>query len=77
MAMPLYRPHAPALAATYAKLENHALSRPEWTADDQTLMLPMISSDASYTGDTGANYSIDGGWTAHAGLPAEDLPRTG
>jgi serine/threonine protein kinase/Tol biopolymer transport system component len=34
------------------------LSRPEWTADDQTLMLPLVSSDPSYTGDTSANYSL-------------------
>ncbi|HKG45223.1 MAG TPA: protein kinase [Pyrinomonadaceae bacterium] len=34
------------------------LSRPEWTADDRTLMLPIISSTHSYTGDTAANYSI-------------------
>ena len=35
-----------------------ALSRPEWTADDRTLMLPIVSSDPSYTGDAAANYSI-------------------
>jgi Tol biopolymer transport system component len=34
------------------------LSRPEWSADDQTLMLPLISSDPSYAGDTSANYSV-------------------
>ncbi|HSE16045.1 MAG TPA: protein kinase [Pyrinomonadaceae bacterium] len=34
------------------------LSRPEWSADDRTLMLPIVSSDPSYTGDTSANYSI-------------------
>jgi len=34
------------------------LSRPEWAADDRTLMLPMVSSDPSYTGDTSANYSV-------------------
>src|SRR3712207_8701227 len=28
------------------------LSRPEWSADDRTLMLPIISSSPSYTGDT-------------------------
>jgi serine/threonine protein kinase/Tol biopolymer transport system component len=34
------------------------LSRPEWTPDDRTLMLPSVSSDPSYTGDTAANYSV-------------------
>src|SRR5215213_6158469 len=34
------------------------LSRPEWTADDRTLMLAIISSTHSYTGDTAANYSV-------------------
>src|SRR5262249_48728741 len=34
------------------------LSRPEWSADDRMLMLPMINSDPSYTGDKGANYSV-------------------
>ena len=34
------------------------LSRPEWTTDDRTLMLPGVSSDPSYTGDTSANYSV-------------------
>jgi Tol biopolymer transport system component len=34
------------------------LSRPEWTTDDRTLMLPLVSSDPSYTGDTAANYSV-------------------
>lgn len=34
------------------------LSRPEWTADDQTLMLPIISSNPSYNGDTSSNYSV-------------------
>ena len=34
------------------------LSRPEWTADDRMLMLPIVSSDPSYTGDTAANYSV-------------------
>jgi Tol biopolymer transport system component len=34
------------------------LSRPEWTADDRTLMLPGISSDPSYSGDTSANYMV-------------------
>ena len=28
------------------------LSRPEWSADDQMLMLPIVSSDPSYSGDT-------------------------
>ena len=35
-----------------------ALSRPEWSADDQTLMLPVVNSDPSYNGDTAANYSV-------------------
>src|SRR5215213_2148732 len=34
------------------------LSRPEWTADNQTLMLPIVSSNPSYTGDTSSNYSV-------------------
>ena len=34
------------------------LSRPEWTADGRTLMLPMITSGPSYTGDTGSNYGV-------------------
>lgn len=34
------------------------LSRPEWTADNQTLMLPNVSSNPSYTGDTSSNYSV-------------------
>jgi len=34
------------------------LSHPEWTADDRTLMLPMVSSDLSYTGEKAANYSV-------------------
>jgi serine/threonine protein kinase/Tol biopolymer transport system component len=34
------------------------LSRPEWTGDDGTLMLPIVSSDPSYNGDTSANYSV-------------------
>src|SRR6185295_4156047 len=28
------------------------LVRPEWTADDRVLMLPLVRSDPSYTGDT-------------------------
>jgi Tol biopolymer transport system component len=36
----------------------NVLSRPEWTADDRTLMLPMITSGPSYTGDTGSNYGV-------------------
>jgi len=35
-----------------------ALSRPEWSTDDGTLMLPIVSSDPSYSGDTSANYSV-------------------
>ena len=34
------------------------LSRAEWSADDRTLMLPIISSDPSYSGDASANYSV-------------------
>jgi eukaryotic-like serine/threonine-protein kinase len=34
------------------------LSRPEWSADDRMLMLPIVNSDPSYTGDTSANYSV-------------------
>jgi len=34
------------------------LSRPQWTTDDGTLMLPSVSSDPSYTGDTSTNYSV-------------------
>ena len=34
------------------------LSHPEWSADDRTLMVPTVSSDPSYTGDTAANYSV-------------------
>ena len=35
-----------------------ALSRPEWSTDDRTLILPIVNSDPSYTGDTSANYSV-------------------
>ena len=34
------------------------LSRPEWTADDQTLMLPVVSAAPSYTGDTSSSYTV-------------------
>jgi len=34
------------------------LSRPEWSAGDRTLILPAVSSDPSYSGDTSANYSV-------------------
>ena len=34
------------------------LSRPEWSADDKMLMLPIVSSDPSFSGDTSANYSV-------------------
>jgi len=34
------------------------LSRPEWTTDDRTLMLPSISSNPSFSGDTSSNYSV-------------------
>src|SRR5262249_20149289 len=35
-----------------------ALSRPEWTADNQTLMLPIVNSTPSYNGDTSSNYTV-------------------
>ena len=34
------------------------LTRPVWTTDNQTLMLPIISSSPSYTGDTSSNFSV-------------------
>ncbi|HEX7773768.1 MAG TPA: DUF5050 domain-containing protein, partial [Pyrinomonadaceae bacterium] len=34
------------------------LSRPEWSADDQMLMLPIISAAPSYTGDTSSSYTV-------------------
>ena len=34
------------------------LSRPEWTADDRILLLPIVSSDPSYLEDASANYSV-------------------
>ena len=34
------------------------LSRPEWAADDQMLMLPIVSSDRSYLEDASANYRV-------------------
>jgi len=34
------------------------LSRPEWREDDQVLMLAIVNSDPSNTGDTSANYSL-------------------
>jgi serine/threonine protein kinase/Tol biopolymer transport system component len=34
------------------------LSRPEWTTDDQTLMLPVVSAAPSYTGDTSSSYTV-------------------
>ena len=34
------------------------LSRPEWAVNDRILMLPKVSSDPSYSGDTAANYSV-------------------
>jgi serine/threonine protein kinase/Tol biopolymer transport system component len=34
------------------------LSRPEWSGDGRTLMLPIISSDPSYSGDASANYTV-------------------
>src|SRR5689334_478192 len=35
-----------------------ALSHPEWTADDRRLLLPIVTSDPSYSGDTSANYIV-------------------
>jgi eukaryotic-like serine/threonine-protein kinase len=34
------------------------LTRPEWTPDDRTLMLPALSSDPANKADTNANYSV-------------------
>src|SRR6185295_2967612 len=34
------------------------LSRPEWTANDQTLMLPIVNAAPSYTGDTSSSYTV-------------------
>jgi eukaryotic-like serine/threonine-protein kinase len=34
------------------------LSRPEWTADNQTLILAIVNSNPSYNGDTSSNYSV-------------------
>ena len=34
------------------------LSRPEWSADDQMLMLPIVSAAPSYTGDTSSSYTV-------------------
>jgi serine/threonine protein kinase/Tol biopolymer transport system component len=34
------------------------LSRPVWSADDQMLMLPIISAAPSYTGDTSSSYTV-------------------
>ncbi len=34
------------------------LSRPEWTADDRTLMVPMVSSDPVSSNNVSVNYSI-------------------
>src|ERR1043165_700722 len=34
------------------------LARPEWTADDRVLMLPIVRSDPSYAGDTSASFSV-------------------
>ncbi|HJP93124.1 MAG TPA: protein kinase [Pyrinomonadaceae bacterium] len=34
------------------------LTRPEWTADDRTLMLPMLSSDPANKADTAGNYTV-------------------
>lgn len=34
------------------------LSRPEWSADDQMLILPIVSAAPSYTGDTSSSYTV-------------------
>src|ERR1700752_202712 len=34
------------------------LSRPEWAANDQMLLLPIVSFDPSYSDDTSANYLV-------------------
>lgn len=34
------------------------LSRPEWAANDQMLMLPIVSFDPSYSDDTSTNYTV-------------------
>jgi serine/threonine protein kinase/Tol biopolymer transport system component len=34
------------------------LSHPQWTADDRTLLLPIVSSDPSYLDDASSNYSV-------------------
>jgi serine/threonine protein kinase/Tol biopolymer transport system component len=34
------------------------LSHPQWTADDRTLMLPIVSSDPSYLDDASSNYTV-------------------
>src|ERR1043166_5047785 len=34
------------------------LAHPEWTADDRMLLLPIVTSDPSYSGDTSANYTV-------------------
>lgn len=34
------------------------LSRPEWTADDRTLMLAIVGAAPSYTGDTSSSYTV-------------------
>jgi len=34
------------------------LSHPQWTADDRTLLLPIVSSDPSYIDDASSNYSV-------------------
>ncbi|HET6972710.1 MAG TPA: protein kinase, partial [Pyrinomonadaceae bacterium] len=33
------------------------LSRPEWTTDDRTLMLPIVNAAPSYNGDTSSSYT--------------------
>jgi serine/threonine protein kinase/Tol biopolymer transport system component len=34
------------------------LSRPEWTADDQMLLLPIVDAAPSYNGDTSSSYTV-------------------
>ncbi|HET6975908.1 MAG TPA: protein kinase [Pyrinomonadaceae bacterium] len=34
------------------------LSRPEWSVNDQTLILPVVTSDRSFTDDTSTNFSV-------------------
>jgi serine/threonine protein kinase/Tol biopolymer transport system component len=34
------------------------LTHPQWTADDRALMLPIVSSNPSYTDDTSSNFTV-------------------